>query len=165
MIRKWFLIGVLASVVVILIADFLKEAVFYDPLGKLEEQAVEEGSKETAPPAGFEPGWREAIYEKNLFSRDRGYVPPPPPVPPATEAVPPPPPPPPRPEFTLRGIVAENGTNVAIVESPKSGTLALKVGDVAEMAELVRIESKRVVFRWMGEDIVLTMEKVKTLAR
>jgi len=162
MIRKGFLLGILAFVVVILLADFLKEVVFYDPLAPAAGEPARDEVKEEKTIKGFEPGWAKAIHEKDLFNRERGYVPPPPP---AASLEPPPPPPPPKPEFQLKGIVVQDGRETAIIESAKGGTYALAPGDVLEEALLIKLDPRRAVFKWMNEEIVLSMEKVKTLRR
>jgi hypothetical protein len=159
MIRKGFLLGILVLLVVILLTDFFREVVLYDPLGQSGEHPQPGRGKEEKARKGYEPGWAKAIYEKDLFSRDRGYVPPPPPV---TALVPPPPP---RPEFHLEGIVLRDGKEVAIVESPKGGVYSLVQGDVLENALLLTLDPRKAVFKWMDEEIVLSMEKVRTLKR
>jgi len=162
MIRKGFLLGILALIVLILLADFFEEAVLYDPLGAAGSEPARDNVKEEKTINAFKPGWAKSIHEKDLFSRERGYVPPPPP---SAALVPPPPAPPPRPEFSLKGIVAREGREVAIIETAKGGTYALAPGDVLEGAELLKLDPRKAVFKWLDEEIVLSMEKVKTLGR
>lgn len=149
---------ILCTVMVFLSARFLKQALLYDPIDKLNTESGRGEVNEERPHGGFHPAWTKAILEKNLFSRDRGYVPP---VIPVSA---PPPPPPVKPEFTLKGIIMENGRETAIIEN-KGITYALRQGDVLEEAELMRIEGKTIIFKWMEEEITLSMEKVRTIKR
>ncbi len=162
MIRKC-LTGVLLAVVVFLAAGFLKEAVFYNPLAPAKKPVYTGEGKPEKPNKGFSAGWNKAIYARDLFSKERGYVPPPPPPPPPS-GPPPPPPPPPKPDFKLRGIVMENGKQMAIIET-RQGIFGVKVGDTLDQAELTKIEDKQAVFRFYGEDMVLNMEKIRTIKR
>lgn len=152
------MLGILGLVVVFLIARFVREGLLYDPLEALKKGSARGDVNEITPYGGFHPAWSKAILEKNLFSRDRGYVPP---VLPVSA---PPPPPPVKPEFILKGIIMENGKETAIIEN-KGIIYALRQGDVLEEAEVTKIEGKTVVFKWMEQDITLSMEKVKTIKR
>lgn len=160
MIRKWFSLGFLGVVMVILSVHFFTETVLYRPLARNDRPAEKEGASDRKIPAGFRSAWSADIREKNLFSQQRGYVPPPPPAGSLVNA-----PAPQRPEFTLRGILAEPGNEVAILDNGKGRTLSARVGDVVDDAQVMEIGDKDVRLKWMQEEIVLSLEKVKTLKK
>ncbi|MDA8169758.1 MAG: hypothetical protein M0Z59_08715 [Nitrospiraceae bacterium] len=149
---------------VILVANLLKETVFYDPLGDAAGEKRKEGVRQEKAIAGFQPGWNADIEGRDLFSKERGHVPPPPPTPKEIQAMqkqalPP------RPDFSLKGVIDENGKQLAIIEDSKGGRFVVKPGDVVENARLVSVGEKSAVLRWMGEDIDLSMERVKAISR
>lgn len=150
---------------VILVANFLSDAVFYNPIGAMVKDVEKESVKAEKTAAGFMPGWRKEIHEKNLFNRDRGYVPPPPPPAPEEAEAEDAPEPPPKPELYLKGVILRQDGEAAIVETASGAKYILRVGDVIEDAELVSIKDKDVTFMWMGEEINLSMERIKTLQR
>jgi hypothetical protein len=162
MIRKWFSLGILGLVVVILSVHFFSQAVLYSPLEGKGRTAERADAALKKAPAGFKRAWTPDIQEKNLFSQARGYVAPAPPPGALNNAVPEPPQ---RPDFTLRGIMAEKGYEVAILDNGKGRTFSARVGDVVDNAQVMEIGEKDVKLRWMQEDIVLSIEKVKTLKR
>jgi hypothetical protein len=162
--RRWVILGLLASVVVILLADFLREVLLYDPLGSLEQERKGQALQVEEMPRGFSAGWSEEILRRNLFSRQRGYEPPPEPPAEAEPAKPPPEPLAP-PDLKLRGVVLDRTEALVLLEDPKGVVHTLRVGDVLLGAQVLEIGEKEVLLRWQDEEIVLSMKKVRHLKK
>lgn len=165
MIRRLFIIGILFAVVLILLWSFFREVVFYSPVGGQKEKAaaMEEKAGEKAL-KGYLPAWGEEIYTKNLFDPLRGKEPPKPVLPP--EGSEPSPPPPQRPEMKLKGIVTDSfGEFVAYVEIGDERAVPLRKGDKKGDIVVVDITSRTLNLTWLGQDVALSMEKIKTLKR
>jgi type II secretory pathway component PulC len=158
MIRKWFIMGVLALSCAFVLSEFLSQAVFYDPMEEVtgvEKTHVEKVKPEEA----FRKAWTSAIRSRNLFSSSRSAEEPRPvvekrPEPPA----PPPPPPPPKPRFTLNGIILNQYDEyVAYLQKGNEQPMALREGDRIGDTQVVSITETSVELRWMNETITLTL--------
>jgi hypothetical protein len=139
--------------------DFYAGAVRYDPLADVSTVKRRMQAVEISVPK-YSPAWGKAILEKNLFSSSRGYVEPKPVAPPP----PPPPPPPVKPNMDLEGIVLDpEGEYVAFISFDKAGAVAMRKGDSISDVELVDINEMSVVVKWNGENITLSLNRIKTI--
>ncbi len=158
-------LGTLAVVLFLFIYtawDFYNGALRYDPLADVSVRNARTRALDLSSPK-YQRWWGKDIYEKNLFSPDRGYVPPKPYVPPAPPP-PPPPPPPRRPEMELKGIVLDPyGDLVAYLSIDKGKAVPLRKGDKTDDIELVDINERAVVLKWNGENINISLERIRTI--
>lgn len=166
MMRRWFILGILMLVMVILLRNFYLEVVVYDPLKEIEsaEKATKEGEKMAG--AVFEEVWGDEIHEKNLFSPMRGHLPEPSQVLMVPKGVEADIKPPERPILSLKGIIRNQfGEYIAIIEKGNAKAMPLRKGDMLDDVLVVEIKEKVVELMWNNENIRLSMEKVKTLKR
>ncbi len=139
--------------------DFYANALSYDPLANVTVRA---SKVRTLDPviSKYRQWWAKEIYEKNVFSPARGYVEPKPFVPPP----PPPPPPPKKPDMDLKGIVLDPyGEWIAYVSIDRANAVALRKGDKTNDIEVVDITESAVVLKWNGENITLSLNRIKTI--
>jgi hypothetical protein len=154
--------GMLALVLFLFIYtawDFYAGALQYNPLANLSVKKTKTQAFEISAPK-YSPSWGAVIYEKNLFSPARGYVAPKPYVPPP----PPPPPPPVKPDMDLQGIVLDpDGEYVAYISFNKAKAVPAMKGDEINDVEVVDINEMAVMLKWNGENITLSLNRIKTI--
>lgn len=157
--------GILGGLMVTLLWDFYASVIAYDPLEAIapEQVSAEEDAKAEA---AYRYAWGKEIAEKNLFDRGRGFVnssvlleafePEPEPEAPRPE----------RPLLRLNGIIRDRfGEHVAYIYRNNVLLPPLRRGDVAEDIVVTGITERDVTISWEGEEIKLTMAKIKTLKR
>jgi hypothetical protein len=160
MTKKAGMLAVIAFLFVYTAWDFYAGALRYDPLADVTVKKSRAHGFEMSVPK-YEKSWGKEIYEKNVFSPARGYVPPPKPfVPPP----PPPPPPPKKPDMDLKGIVLDpSGDWIAYISIDNANALPLRKGDKTNDVEVVDINEMSVVLKWNGENITLSLNRIKTI--
>jgi hypothetical protein len=161
MIRRWFVLGLLCLVIVVLLKNLYKEAIMYNPFHGIEAtaRAGMNNTKEALP--AFEAGWGKEIIDNNLFSPTRS------PVQPRSqvqmkgmEA------PPKRPEMFLKGIILDtSGEYVAYIEKDKVKAVPVRKGDKLDDVEVIDVNQKNVELKWNEEMISLSLEKIKTVKK
>ena len=105
------------------------------------------------------PAWDKSISEKNLFSPSRTYREPKPITARALVE------PPRRPDLALKGIVLDTyGDFIAYLEINQARPVPLRKGDKVEDIEVTDISEKRVVLKWNGETITMSVERVRTIS-
>ncbi|MEK6651993.1 MAG: hypothetical protein AABY50_03585 [Nitrospirota bacterium] len=160
MIIRWVILVFLCLAVLVLSIDMYKEAIIYNPLKSIEisgREAANNGKK--ALPV-FEAAWGREIVENNLFSSTRSPVQPKPqPQGKAAE-------PPKRPDMNLKGIILDQfGEYIAYIEKDKAKAVAARKGDRFDDVEVVDVQQKSVELRWNEENIVLSLDRIKTIKR
>jgi hypothetical protein len=161
MTKKAGMLAVIAFLFLYTAWDFYAGALRYDPLAGVSVGKAKAHFSQTSIPK-HEPAWDKEIYEKNVFSPARGYVPPPKPV--VRQAAPPPPPPPKKPEMNLQGIVLDpHGEWIAYLSIDGASAVPLRKGDEAEGIEVVDINEMSVMLQWNGEKITLSLNRIKTI--
>lgn len=166
MIRRWVIIGILFSLMLILLSNFYQEAVVYNPLDEVEtkEKALKEGEKKALQ--AYELSWGKEIHEKNIFSSKRSAPEPLPLVVSPKNANTLSIAPTERPILNLRGIIRnEHGEYVALIEKGTEKAIPLRKGDRIGDVLVVEIKERTVDLKWNEENIRLSMEKVKTIKR
>jgi len=162
MIRKIFMLAVVALLFLYTAWNFYFGAFSYDPMsevtsrkGKLLQSVAPLSLKNRA-------GWTEAIYEKNIFSPNRTYREPKPVV--AAPIAPVYVEPPRQPELLLKGIVLDTfGDYVAYIEIDKGKAAPMRKGDKLEGVEVLDITDRQVVLQWNDKAINLSVDKIKTI--
>ncbi len=165
MIRRWFILGILAAIMVSLLWNFYREVVVYhamDAVRKTEKTAKE--AKQ--PPGPYNPAWDKKIVSKNLFSKLRGYTPPPPPpsAKPAEPELPPvvlvPP------ELNLSGIILDQyGEYTAFIQKDGGSPKRVRKGDTFDGILVVDIAVREVKLLWNDEELNLSMKRIKTVPK
>lgn len=163
MIRKWFILGLLCIVVVILLRDLYKEVIAYNPLADIEFQVRENSAGTKQADAAVKTGWSREIIDNNLFGPSRTPIMPPPPKPPGPikpiEI-------PKRPDMSLKGIILDQfGDYVAYIEKDKSRPVQVRQGDRLDDVDVIEIKQKSVELRWNDETIFLSLDKIKTIKK
>jgi hypothetical protein len=159
MTRKAGMLAVVLALFLYTAWDFYAGAVRYDPLTDVSLKKSKTRPLEVSAPK-YSPSWGTAIYEKNLFSPSRGYVEPKPAVAPP----PPPPPPPVKPEMDLQGIVLDaHGEYIAFISFNKGRVIPMRKGDNINDVEIVDINEMSVVVKWNGENITLSLNRIRTI--
>lgn len=161
MIIRWVISGFLCLAVLVLSVDMYKEAIIYNPLKSIEisgREAANNGKK--ALPV-FEAAWGREIVDDNLFSSTRSPVQPKPqPQDKAAEQ------PPKRPDMNLKGIILNQfGEYIAYIEKDKVKAVPVRKGDRFDDVEVVDIQQKSVELRWNEENILLSLDRIKTIKR
>jgi len=161
MIIRWVISGFLCLAVLVLSVDMYKEAIIYNPLKSIEisgREAANNGKK--ALPV-FEAAWGREIVDNNLFSSTRSPVQPPPPQPQGQAAEPPK-----RPDMNLKGIILDQfGEYIAYIEKDKVKAVPVRKGDRFDDVEVVDVQQKSVELRWNEENILLSLDRIKTIKR
>ncbi len=140
--------------------NFYTDALSYDPLADASPVKSRVRTLQISVPK-YTPAWGKEIYEKNVFSPARGYVPPPKPIIPTA---PPPPPPPKKPDMDLKGIVLDPyGDWIAYISIDNANPVPLRKGDKTDDIEVVDINEMSVVLKWNGENITLSLNRIKTI--
>lgn len=160
MIRGRFLLGILLLLMLSLLWNFYVEVVAYDPFEGIEETG-RDGDDLGGSSGALKYAWGREIEDKNLFSKSRkAETPAPQPV---VEAEPEPPPKE-RPRLRLNGIIRDQfGEHVAYIQRGNSVLPPLRKGDRVDDLLVVDVKDRDVVLSWEGEEIKLSMAKVKTL--
>lgn len=160
MIRKLVMVAVMAAVFAYTAWNFYDEVIRKPSetgVAGQRRDAEDRGAKERKRTAA----WNAAIHEKNLFSPERTYREPKPVpivIPKPVE------PPPKRPEIALKGIVLDTfGDYVGYIEINQAKPVPVRKGDKIEDVEVVDVQEKRVMLKWMTEAITLSMDKIKTI--
>lgn len=161
MIIRWVILVFLCLAVLVLSIDMYKEAIIYNPLKSIEisgREAANNGKK--ALPV-FEAAWGREIVDNNLFSSTRSPVQPKPqPQGKAAE------PPPKRPDMNLKGIILDQfGEYVAYIEKDKVKAVPVRKGDRFDDVDVVDVQQKSVELRWNEENILLSLDRIKTIKR
>ncbi|MFA4830539.1 MAG: hypothetical protein WC855_01410 [Thermodesulfovibrionales bacterium] len=161
MIIRWVILVFLCLAVLVLSVDMYKEAIIYNPLESVEisgREAANNGKK--ALPV-FEAAWGREIVDNNLFSSTRSPVQPPPPQPQGKAAEPPK-----RPDMNLKGIILDQfGEYVAYIEKDKVKAVPVRKGDRFDDVEVVDVQQKSVELRWNEENILLSLDRIKTIKK
>lgn len=161
MIIRWVISGFLCLAVLVLSVDMYKEAIIYNPLKSIEisgREAANNGKK--ALPV-FEAAWGREIVDNNLFSSTRSPVQPPPLQPQGKAAEPPK-----RPDMNLKGIILDQfGEYIAYIEKDKVKAVPVRKGDRFDDVEVVDVQQKSVELRWNEENILLSLDRIKTIKR
>ena len=165
MIRRWFILGILAVVMVSLLWNFYREVVVYHAMDAVEK--TEKISK--VPPKDiprYKPAWNKGIVNKNLFTKLRGYTPPPPPpsAKPAEPELPPvvlvPP------ELNLNGIILNQyGEYIAFIQKDGGSPKRVRKGDTFDGILVVDISVREVQLLWNEEELTLSMKKIKSVPK
>lgn len=160
MIRKAFILSLLAAVFMYLTWNFYLTAIKYDPLGSVSQAQIKDKGFDSAEALKYAKAWTKEIYEKNLFSPSRSYMEPKPVALINTPFIPPPQ----RPNLVLKGIVLDTfGDFIGLIEINQSRAISMRKGDKIEDVELIDISSRQVVLKWETERIMLNMDKIKTI--
>lgn len=161
MIIRWVVLAFLCFAVLVLSIDMYKEAIIYNPLKSIEisgREAANNGKK--ALPV-FEAAWGREIVENNLFSSTRSPVQPKPQLQGKAAE-----PPPKRPDMNLKGIILDQfGEYIAYIEKDKAKAVAARKGDRFDDVEVVDVQQKSVELRWNEENILLSLDRIKTIKR
>ena len=158
MIRKNAILIIIFSVALLSVWKFYLNAIAYDPL---DSGAVKHARLRETPlvKSLYAPAWEKNIAEKNLFNPLRTFKEPKP-VPAGASAAPPR-----RPDLALKGIVLDtHGDFIAYLEINQAKPVPLHMGDKVEEIEVTDISEKRVVLKWNGEIITMSIEKVRTIS-
>lgn len=160
MIRKAFILTVLAAVFLYITWNFYSAAIKYDPLGAVSQTHIKDKGPDSAELLQYAKAWTKEIYEKNLFSPSRSYSEPKPIALTNTPFIPPPM----RPNLVLKGIVLDTfGDFIGLIEINQSKAISMRKGDKIEDVELTDISSRQVVLKWNAERIILNLDKIKTI--
>jgi len=157
MIRKIAMLAAVLFLFLYAVWNFYTRALLLDPLSEVAVERSRQVGHETGAGVVYRPAWSKGIAEKNLFSAGRTYreqkpVSSGPQVPEK------------RPEFVLKGIVLDSyGDYVAYLEIDKSKPIAVRKGDKIEKAEIVSVSARQAVLKWNGENIDLSLERIKTI--
>jgi len=162
MIKRWFILGILAAVMVSLLWNFYREVVVYHSMDAVKK--TEKAAKETKqPPEPYKPAWDKKIVSKNLFSKFRGYTPPPPsefaePELPPIPLVPP--------ELNLSGIILNQyGEYSAFIQKGGGSPKRVRKGDTFDDILVVDITVREVKLLWNDEELNLRMKKIKAVPK
>ncbi|TAL26518.1 MAG: hypothetical protein EPN94_03065 [Nitrospirae bacterium] len=160
MIIRWAILGLLCFAVLALSIDMYKEAIIYDPLKNIEVSGRETANNGKQASPVFEAAWSKDIADNNLFSSSRSAVQPKP----QPLQGRPPEPPPKKPELYLRGIILDQfGDYVAYIEKDRAKATAVRKGDRFDDVEVVDVQQKSVELRWNEENILLSLDRIKTI--
>ncbi len=160
MIRRWFILGILAVVMVSLLWNFYREAVVYHAMDAVEKtEKISKVSPEGIP--SYKPSWNKGIVNKNLFSKLRGYTHPPSAKPTESELPPvvlvPP-------ELNLNGIILDQyGEYIAFIQKDGGSPKRVRKGDTFDGILVVDISVREVKLLWNDEELNLSMKKIKTI--
>lgn len=163
MIRKIFMIVILALVFMYITWNFYSKALRYNPLAEISVANPGSKGSDKRISSKYKPAWSKIIYEKDLFSQRRSYMKEQKPVPAditpgKVEAV--------WPDVVLRGIVYDlSGDYVAYIEINRSRPVAMRKGDKIEDIEIVDISARKVVLKWNEQTVKLNMGKVRTIKK
>jgi len=153
-------LGFLCLVVLVLLRDFYKETIMYNPLQEIDVTVKKASNAVGQISSVPEKGWSKDITESNLFSPTRTPVMPRPKMPPGFK----PPEPPKRPDMVLKGVVLDQFDEyVAYIEKDKARAVAARKGDRLDDVEVVDVKQKSVDLKWNDETISLTLDKIKTI--
>lgn len=161
MIRRWFILGILSFVMVSLLWNFYREVVVYNPIEDIEKTELIRKDKIRTRTA-FRHAWGKEIVEKNPFSRLRKHS-----VTTLQEPVvgteePQPVKEPKRLVLKLSGIILNQfGEYVAYIQKGREAARPLRKGDVFDGILVVDIQQRAVELLWNGQEIRLSMEKMK----
>ena len=160
MIRRWFILGGLAAVLLGLMWSFYTEVVVYHPVQYVFKRTVKPAKAEQKAPGRFQPAWDARIAGKDLFSEMRGTVPPAPPVvkkpeAPTVDTTPP--------QLALSGIILNQfGEYIAYISKDGGPTKRVRKDDVFDGVLVLDIKPRRVTLMWNDEEIVLSMRQMKS---
>ena len=161
MIIRWVILVFLCLAVLVLSVDMYKEAIIYNPLKSIEISGREAANNGKKALQVFEAAWGREIVDNNLFSSTRSPVQPKPLQPQGKAAEPPK-----RPDMNLKGIILDQfGEYVAYIEKDKAKAVAARKGDRFDDVEVVDVQQKSVELRWNEENIVLSLDRIKTIKR
>ena len=165
MIRRWFILGILAVVMVSLLWNFYREVVVYHAMDAVQKTREISKVPQTSIPL-YKPAWNKKIVSKNLFSKLRGYTPPPPPpsAKPAEPELPPvvlvPP------ELNLSGIILDQyGEYIAFIQKDGGSPKRVRKGDSFDGILVVDIAVREVKLLWNDEELNLSMKKIRTVPK
>jgi type II secretory pathway component PulC len=171
MIRKLFIVGVLAAVTLCLLWKFTTQAVMYNPIHEIQRSADTTPVEKKIVSMEFAHAWSTRILRNNLFTSKRyGAIPqrkPPKIVKPVEPPPTPPPPPPPRPNVVLSGIIRnDTGEFVAILSINKQEGIFMRKGESVEGLTVIDIQERSVTLLWdKTDEFKLSMQTSKTLTR
>ncbi len=163
MIRKIFMIVILALVFMYIAWNFYSEALRYNPLAEISVASPGSEGTDKRISSKYKPAWSKIIYENDLFSQRRSYMkeqkPNPADITPGkVEAA--------WPDVVLRGIVYDlSGDYVAYIEINRSRPVAMRKGDRIDDIEIVDISARKVVLKWNEQRVKLNMGKVRTIKK
>lgn len=159
MIIRWVILVFLCLAVLVLSVDMYKEAIIYNPLKSIEISGREAANNGKKALQVFEAAWGKEIVENNLFSSTRSPVQPKPQLPQGKAAEPPK-----RPDMKLKGIILDQfGEYVAYIEKDKAKAVAARKGDRLDDVDVLDVQQKSVELRWNEENILLSLERIKTI--
>lgn len=160
MIIRWVILVFLCLAVLVLSVDMYKEAIIYNPLKSIEISGREAANNGKKALQVFEAAWGREIVENNLFSSTRSPVQPKPQLPQGKALEPPPK----KPEMNLKGIILDQfGEYVAYIEKDKAKAVAARKGDRLDDVDVLDVQQKSVELRWNEENILLSLERIKTI--
>ncbi len=153
--------GFLCLVVLVLLRDFYKETIMYNPLQEIEVTVKKASNAVGQIPSVPEKGWSKEITEDNLFSPTRSPLLPKPPQSQLQMKLVEPPK---RPDMVLKGVVLDQFDEyVAYIEKDRARAVAARKGDRLDDVEVVDVKQKSVDLKWNDETISLTLDKIKTI--
>lgn len=160
MIRKIFILILVAFLFIYMAWNFYNKALSYNPLAEVSLKKIKMRSPEVSLGTKYKPAWGKEIYEKNLFNPLRTYKEPKPFVPVVAPVVEPPK----RPDMALKGIVLDTfGDYVAYIEIDKAKATPMRKGDKTENIELIDISDRKAVLKWNDEIIDLSIDRIRTI--
>ncbi|MEK7197229.1 MAG: hypothetical protein AAB151_06155 [Nitrospirota bacterium] len=163
MIIRWVILVFLCLAVLVLSVDMYKEAIIYNPLKSIEISGREAANNGKKALQVFEAAWGREIVDNNLFSSTRSPVQPKPQSQAQDKAAEQPPK---RPDMNLKGIILDQfGEYIAYIEKDKAKAVAARKGDRFDDVEVVDVQQKSVELRWNEENIVLSLDRIKTIKR